>query len=139
MPEGLRPALTEADILGYRILLFERDRQGFKRPALYPARAAACVTTHDMAPLAGWWDSADIEERVALGLLQSGRDELAERKGERAALVEALVAQECLLAPPASAVPPVAEVATGAHAFVAATPADVMLVQVDDLAGMRRA
>jgi glycogen operon protein len=137
VPEGLRPALTEADILGYRILLFERDGQRLKPPALYPARAAACVTTHDMPPLAGWWEGADIEERAALGLAHSGRDEAAERAVERAALVEALVAEGCL-APPASGAPPVAEVMAGAHAFVAATPADVMLVQADDLAGMRR-
>jgi glycogen operon protein len=31
----------------------------------------------------------------------------------------------------------VAEVVAAAHAFVAATPADLMLVQTDDLAGMR--
>jgi glycogen operon protein len=137
VPEGLRPALTEADILGYRILLFERDGQRLKRPALYPVRAAACVTTHDLPPMAGWWEGADIEERAALGLLHPGRDEAAERAVERASLVEALVAEGCL-APPASGAPPVAEVVAGAHAFVAASPADLMLVQADDLAGMRR-
>jgi glycogen debranching enzyme GlgX/4-alpha-glucanotransferase len=137
VPEGLRPALAEANILGYRILLFERDGQRLKRPALYPVRAAACVTTHDLPPLAGWWEGADIEERAALGLLHSGRDEAAERAVERAALVEALVAEGCLT-PPTSGAPPVAEVVAGAHAFVAASPTDLMLVQADDLAGMRR-
>jgi glycogen operon protein len=134
VPEGLRPAMAEADMLGYRVLPFERDAGKFRRPALYPARAVACVTTHDLPPLAGWWEEADIAERGALGLLPPGSDEAAERAVERAALVEALVAEGCI---PGGAAPPVTEVVAGAHAFVAATPADVMLVQVDDLAGMR--
>ena len=136
VPDGLRPALSEADILSYRVLLFERDGRSFRPAPRYPARAVACVTTHDLPPLAGWWEGADIEERAALGLLPPGRHEAAERAVERAALVEALVGQGCLV-PPASAAPPVAQVVAGAHAFLAATPADLMLVQADDLAGMR--
>jgi glycogen debranching enzyme GlgX/4-alpha-glucanotransferase len=136
VPEGLRPTLTEADILGYRVLLFEREGQRFRHPALYPMRAVACVTTHDLPPLAGWLEGADIEERTALGLLPPDRDEAAERVADRAALGDALVEHGCL-APRGSGAPSPAEMVAGAHAFVAATPADVMLVQVDDLAGMR--
>jgi len=136
VPEGLRPALTDADILSYRVLLFEREGQRFRSAASYPARAVACVTTHDLPPLAGWWEGADIAERAALGLLRPETDAAAERAGGRAALAEALVGEGCL-APPAAAGPPVAEVVASAHAFVAATPADLMLVQADDLAGMR--
>jgi glycogen debranching enzyme GlgX/4-alpha-glucanotransferase len=136
VPDGLRPALTEADILGYRVLLLERDGQGFRPAPHYPARAVACVTTHDLPPLAGWWDGADIAEQAALGLLQPGHDAAAQRAAERGALVEALVGQGCL-DPQSATTPSPAEVVVAAHAFVAATPADLMLVQADDLAGMQ--
>ncbi len=136
VPEGLRPTLAEADVLSYRVLLLEREGRRFTPAARYPARAAACVTTHDLPPLAGWWEGKDIEERAALGLLHRDGDAAAERSVDRAALVDALVEQGCL-DQSAAAAPQAAEVVAAAHAFVAATPADLMLVQTDDLAGMR--
>jgi glycogen operon protein len=136
VPEGLRPMLAAADILSYRVLLLEREGRRFRPAPLYPARAVACVTTHDLPPLAGWWEGADVQERATLGWPGAGQDEAGERSVDRAALVDVLVGQGCL-AQPTSAAPLVAEVVAAAHAFVAATPADLMLVQTDDLAGMR--
>jgi 4-alpha-glucanotransferase len=136
VPEGFRQVMTEADILSYRVLLLERDGIGFKPPSTWPARAVACVTTHDLPPLAGWWEGADIEERATLGLLQSVVHAEAERVSERLALTEALSA-EGVLAAADPHLPPVETVVEAAHEFVAATPADLVLVQAEDLAGMR--
>jgi glycogen operon protein len=136
VPEGFRPTMTEAGILSYRVLLLEREGRTFKPAASYPARAIACVSTHDLPPLAGWWEGADVHERLALGLLHDSRDAEAERSAERAALIDALAGEGSLSRPDAGE-PPVATVIAAAHEFVAATPCDLVLAQAEDLAGMR--
>ena len=63
VPEGFRDRLAAADILSYRVLFFERDGLGFLPPEPTRPKAVACVSTHDLPTLAGWWDGADIAER----------------------------------------------------------------------------
>jgi 4-alpha-glucanotransferase len=136
VPEGFREVLNDADILSYRVLLLERDGHAFKPAASYPKRSVACVSTHDLPPLAGWWEGADIRERAALGLLRDSLGNEQERDAERAALVDLLVRDGDLSqSEPGDLSEP--EVMRAAHAFVAATPADLVLVQAEDLAGMR--
>ena len=146
VPEGLRPVLAEANLLSYRVLLLEREGTAFRAPATYPARAVACVTTHDLPPLAGWWEAADLHERVSLGLLPSGPEVWEERSAERAALVRALAEQGGAVFPDTAgdtgaaasgADAQAAAVVAAAHGFVSATPADLLLIQTDDLAGAR--
>src|SRR3546814_13229941 len=55
-------------IQSYRVLMFERDGDGFRAPADWPVDALACVATHDTATFAGWRSDADIELRRGLGL-----------------------------------------------------------------------
>ncbi len=136
VPEGFREAMTEADMLSYRVLLLEREGRAFKPASTYPARAVACVTTHDLPPLAGWWEAVDIRERVALGLLPANRHAGDERDAERTALVEALAAEGSLIQPETGE-PSVNAVVASAYEFAAATSCDLALVQADDLAGMR--
>ena len=69
VPDGLRERLADAAVLSYRVLWFERDGDAFIAPSQWPAQAAACVSTHDLPTIAGWWTGADIDEREALGLL----------------------------------------------------------------------
>jgi glycogen debranching enzyme GlgX/4-alpha-glucanotransferase len=136
VPEGLRPVLAEANVLSYRVLLLERDGLGFTPPGAWPARAVSCVTTHDLPPLAGWWEAADLRERRELGLIAPGTDPAPERAAERTALVDALTREGVLDA--ASAVEPLTgTVVAAAHAYAAASAADLMMVQADDLAGER--
>jgi glycogen operon protein len=134
VPEGLRDRLAAADILSYRVLWFERDGLAFAPPSSYPARAVACVSTHDLPTLAGWWAGSDIEERRELGLWSADAAERAteRRVVERGALAEALREAGTPPPEPAGAVP------LGAvHAFIAKTPAVLVLAQADDLAGER--
>ena len=55
VPEGFRDEMEDAGILGYRILYFERTEAGFVPPARWPETALACLSTHDLPTLAGWW------------------------------------------------------------------------------------
>jgi glycogen debranching enzyme GlgX/4-alpha-glucanotransferase len=136
VPEGFRPVLTEADILSYRALLLEREGHRFKPATSYPVRSVACVSTHDLPPLAGWWEGTDIQERMELGLIEHGSGAENERQAERDALVDTLAEAGCLARTEAG-IPSVEEVVAAAHEFVASTPADLMFVQAEDLAGMR--
>ncbi|MBS7789701.1 glycogen debranching protein GlgX [Roseococcus sp. SDR] len=133
VPEGLGEALQEARILSYRVLWFEREGAAFRPPPQYPELAAACVATHDIPTLAGWWEGADIAERRALGLLDAAGAAAAqaERAAERSTLLAALGLPE-----PAEAALP-ASVAAAIHGFVAASPSLMLLLQAEDLAGER--
>ncbi|WP_270937190.1 4-alpha-glucanotransferase, partial [Falsiroseomonas oryzae] len=135
VPEGIGEALQSAAVLSYRVLWFERQREGFVPPSRWPARAAACVSTHDLATLAGFWTGADLEERAALGLLADLPAALAERAADRALLCRLLDA-EGLLPAGASAEGELDDaLAAAVHALVARTPSALMLVQAEDLAG----
>ena len=95
--------------------------------------STACVGTHDLPPLAGWWAGADIEEREALGLVtaQAALAEWQARSDDKRALCEAMAAAGLEAHDPDSPQPPLAAV----HAFLAKAPSALQLLQADDLAG----
>ena len=133
VPEGMGAALQGAEVLSYRVLWFERQGAGFTPPEHWPARAAACVATHDLPTLAGFWSGADLAERATLGLLNGGEE--AARIADRAALLAALAAQG-LLPEGTTQDSPMSDALAGAiHALVARTPSALMLAQAEDLAG----
>jgi glycogen operon protein len=130
VPEGFTDRLAAARVLAYRVLWFERAGDGFRPPAEWPALAAACVSTHDLATLAGWWEGADLEERAALGLLtpEEASGAMAQRARERSTLAAACgVPADRFDATTAAAV----------HRYVAAAPSRAMLIQAEDLVGER--
>jgi glycogen operon protein len=134
----LRAALDETGVLSYKVLAFERDADVFRPPAAYAAGALACVSTHDLPPLAGWWDGADIDERAALGLLAGGDVEgaRAQRRAEKIALLQALARAD--MGGACSVDDTLTPALAGAiHAYIAATPSQLAVAQVEDLAGMR--
>ena len=133
VPDGLRPKLEAARVLSYRVLWFERDHDTLRPPAHWPALATACVSTHDLPTLAGWWEAADIAEREALGLLDTAGAAAAraERANDRATLLRAMADGASF-----DAHGPFSPALAGAiHAHVAATPSLLALVQAEDLAG----
>ena len=133
LPYGLRGRLEAANVLSYRVLWFERNGDAFLRPAAYPAAAAACVSTHDLPTVAGWWSGEDIVERRALGLWSPEEADAAARSREtdKAALMRALADQGLVQEGP----PPSEAPAAAMHAYLASSPAALVLAQVDDLAG----
>ncbi|MGE0659535.1 MAG: 4-alpha-glucanotransferase [Reyranellaceae bacterium] len=68
VPPGLRQVLQEFGIWTYRVLLFERDADGFLPPEAYPQEALATFSTHDLPTFAAWRDGLDIELLRSLGL-----------------------------------------------------------------------
>ncbi len=103
VPDGLRANMERAHVASYRVLWFEQDQSRFFPPEQYAPYAAACLSSHDLAPFKAWQQTAD--------------------QGDIAKLERAI---------------DLADLATGdlladAHAFVAASPCSIMLVQADDL------
>ncbi|MEP7068395.1 MAG: malto-oligosyltrehalose synthase, partial [Usitatibacter sp.] len=137
--ESLRHQLDDAEVLSYRLLMFERDGAAFKPPASYPRRALVAWSTHDLPTLAGWWQEEDLETRRALGILAGDAlaAQRADRKASRAALVEALASEGLVKAGSVAADGAIHEsLAFAVQAFLAKTPAAVMVVQMEDVLGV---
>ncbi len=141
VPEGFRETLTSADILGMRVLWFERRGADVLSPADYPALSVACVATHDLPTLAGWWLGADIAERLALGLvsLDDAQIEIGERLSEKRALVAALAGLGLVDEGTDFAAPMSDALAGAVHAFLAGSGSLLASAQLDDLSGDRNA
>jgi len=145
VPADLRAALSRAGALSTRLLLFEREPSGdFTAPAAYPAQAIVAANSHDLPTLAGWWQGRDLELRERLGLFPDppARDrQIASRAQDRARLLRALEREgllpEGIGTDPASIPAMSSQLALAVHAFLARTPAQLMLVQPEDVVGVR--
>ncbi|HEV8422960.1 MAG TPA: 4-alpha-glucanotransferase, partial [Chthoniobacterales bacterium] len=119
----VRQRLSEAAILGYRLLWFERNPDGsFRLPYEYPERAAVSTTTHDLPTLAGFTAGRDIEARRVANLIdQNDYDaQWTARRDEVRRLEEALRA---------------AGFPGDALGFAMATPCVLAIVNQEDLTG----
>jgi 4-alpha-glucanotransferase len=140
LPEGFRDELRRLGVLSSQVLPFETDGAGEFRPARsWSPHALATANTHDLPPLEGFWEGRDLVLRRDAGQLPAGpafREAALRRWHEREALARRLAAEGCLSAP--DALPPHGawpELAAAAHAFLARTPAHLVGVSLDDLAG----
>lgn len=141
VPWGLRERLAEADVMSYRVLWFEREDGSFAPPSHYAQKAMACVSTHDLPTLAGWWEGDDILERASLGLLsqEDAKAAATARLREKRELLAALRA-EGLIGDNRDAGEPFDDaLAAAMHSYVARSPSWLAMLQLDDLAGEIRA
>lgn len=132
VPDGLREKLADRNLLGMRVLFFERDNNGtFIEPDQWPSSALATSTTHDLPTINGWWQGNDIEWRIRVG--QNKEEDkpaqLEERQREREGLVR-LLQQYASDIPGDLDDPQVLADACGA--FIARTPAPLVLFPVED-------
>jgi 4-alpha-glucanotransferase len=137
VPRGLPRQLARWGILSTRVLFFCRDRRGTFVPAdAYPARALVSANTHDMVPLAGYLRGRDIDLRRRTQQFPSAAAvarAYTERAVERRALVRRLAGTGLL---PDTAAPPDDATLRGAvHAFLCRTPAALVGISLEDLAG----
>ncbi|MEJ2175060.1 MAG: malto-oligosyltrehalose synthase [bacterium] len=141
--DELRAALARYGVLSYRVLYFERDAAGEFLPAdALPKEALVSVSTHDLPTLAGWWEGRDVRLRQELNLFPSDaiRDSEAVRRAqdrvrlllalERARLLPEGVSADAL--PPALEAPMIEAV----HAYAAAAPSHLMMLQLEDALGL---
>ncbi len=145
VPDEVRATLARVGVLSYRVLLFERQHSGeFKRPAEYPADALVTAATHDLPTLAAFWEGRDLALRQELGLYPTEevyQAQVLARVRDRARLLHALE-REGLLPQGATLDPASLPQMTRAlmiqiHAFLARSSARVLVVQPEDVLGMR--
>ena len=137
VPEPMREAMRAHGVLSYRLLYFERDRNGsFLPPQAYPREAVVAVSTHDLPTFAGWWSAADVQALSTLGMRPEGsslQDMLDQRAADRERLAEALGGP--LQAPePLGGLPPDG-LSAAVHGYLSRAPSSLMAVQLEDLSG----
>ena len=129
VPEGLKQRLASWGLLSTSVMLFEREGHAFRAPRAYSPRTLVTATTHDLVPLAGYEAGSDLELRAAVEGEDDGQLEAA-RAGRRADLVELGRALDAAGVEAGS-------LAQRAHRFLARTPAPLLALGLDDLAGER--
>ena len=144
VPEGFRDTMRAANILSYRIFVFERERGGrFVPPNRYPPLAAASTATHDIATLKGFWLGTDITWRRRLELYpdrRADKAETSERRRDRRLLLNALIEEGLLASDHAHEIlpegrDPVYTTALGDAIieYLARSRARLLLVQLEDV------
>ncbi len=140
VPPGLRDKLEEREVLGMRVLWFEREEGGrYIPPARWQRHAVAMTGTHDLFTVAGWWSGRDIDWARQLGRGDPGKSEeqdRAQRTDERRELWSALRQSGSAEGDP----PPPEEPARAVDAateHVASTPSLLALYPFEDVLGLR--
>ncbi len=145
VPNGFRDVMQASSILSYRILYFERDGQGFFAPDHYPELALACLSTHDLPTLRGWWAGDDVDLRLEHGLIDSAaaggqRDDRSEERWRimRTFAAAGCIARQDLTEAEAKGRDVPADFALAAHRFIARTRSMLAGVRLADLMGERK-
>ena len=144
VPDEVRAGLAGAGVLSYRLLYFERKADGdYKKPAEYPVDALVAASTHDLATLTGFWEGYDLEVRQKLNLFPSEElraQYVVNRAQERVRLVLALEREKLLpegVREPGAAADDGRACARAIHAYLAHTPSRLLVVQLEDVLGVR--
>jgi (1->4)-alpha-D-glucan 1-alpha-D-glucosylmutase len=73
-PKGFSDKIMRSGLLSYRILSFERTKDGgFVAPGDYPRDALAAITTHDLPTFKGWRRGFDIDLRSHFGVFSEAQ------------------------------------------------------------------
>ncbi len=136
VPMGFRETMQDANVLSYRVFWFERSWDGYASPSSYPQKSLACLSTHDLPTLGGWWEGEDIREREALGLL-APEEAAAAREGRAAdkrALLR-LVEREGLQVASDLSSPIDASAVAAVHRVLGRASSLITIAQIEDLTG----
>ena len=132
VPHALRERLAAADVLGYRIVCFERDADGAcTAPQAYPHASVAAATTHDLPTLQGFEAALDIAERARGGASVTATYRLRRERAEAVAALHRALRDYGYGHTDSS-------FTDATHRFLAATNSALAIVQLEDVCGMTR-
>ncbi len=135
VPDYIRHSMKEHGLRGMYVAQFELDPN--PQQALRPVtgRAFASINTHDTAMFNAFWDEADIDDQVDLGLLhaEESGDDRRYRQAVKSALIDYLRSRGLLPMETAYTY----DVLKGCLLELAAGPAEFLLVTLEDLWGER--
>lgn len=134
-PYGFTQAVTDRQMLGMRVLWFERAADhGFIGAGDYAPLSAAMSGTHDTVTVAGWWRGRDLDWAERLGRLPEGtsrQEAEAIRDWDRGLLWSTLNHEA-----ERPALDDAATVVDAAITHIARTPSCLALVSLEDLLGL---
>ncbi len=99
VPDEMRVALGEYGVYSYGVMYFNHNGARYLLPEEYPEHALAVVSTHDLAPLAGYWEKNDLDTMQRLGVFTSDaqyQNLLAQRESRKGQIIAALHQTELL-------------------------------------------
>lgn len=120
VPDGFRDRMREHGFYGYSVLQYERDGAGFRTPGMPSPQVLSCFGTHDTPTLQGYAQGRDIDWWQRLGWIDDAA--AAHERGRRMQDVVTLRGH----AP---------NLQDAVHWLLAASPADMVCVQLDDALG----
>lgn len=141
VPDEMRAAMEQHGLYHYKVLLFEKHKDGrFKSPQQYVRHALAAVTTHDLPPLRSWWEGQDIELRARLHLYPDLRTLATvkdERDRDRYALMHALVGAGLWYWQPHEPLPEYSHALMRAvHLYLGLSGTSLLVIQLEELLDM---
>jgi 4-alpha-glucanotransferase len=147
VPPGFREVMQRTEIQSYRVFFFERRDDHFLPPSAYPSEALACLTTHDLHTLAGWWSGHDLAVRHEIGMIDTvdlprQREERAHMRRRLLGLLaaEGLLPDELVPVMRGDSEPPTEmpeSLAVALHVLVARAPSRLFVVQAEDITAAR--
>ncbi len=131
VPDVVRPAMERHGLYRLHVGQWYFPKHPADQPELPPKNSVASLNTHDTPTFAGWWQGSDTQDRLDLGLITEKqavveRDERACTKAELIKRADAAIVGGALNDAERAMLSATIELAAG--------PAEVMLVALDDLA-----
>ena len=99
VPDQARYLLNRYQVFSYKVMYFSKGWNGFQLPEEYPEQAITVISTHDVAPLAGYWIGKDLDTMFKLGTLPDTaafQTALDKREHDKADLLDKLKETGCL-------------------------------------------
>jgi 4-alpha-glucanotransferase len=131
VPSYVNRALRQHNVHRMHVVEYELAAEPNRVLRRAPANSVASINTHDMPTFAGFWRALDIKEREQLGLLdnETAHEELRQREALKEALV-AFLQRKGLIA---ARGPSMDAILRATLAFLSASPAQAVLVNLEDL------
>ena len=139
VPDEARHLLNHYKVFSYKVMYFSKNQDGFELPEHYPVQSVTVISTHDVAPLAGYWTGRDLEIMHRLGTLPDDaafQTASEQRKRDKADLFAKLKQTGCL--PQQAEMPSemTEELLDAVHRYGALSSSRLYAVQLENLLGV---
>ncbi|HEU5360687.1 MAG TPA: 4-alpha-glucanotransferase, partial [Candidatus Deferrimicrobiaceae bacterium] len=131
VPPYVRPAMARHGLSRMFVVQFGLSPDPARALRPVPAESLGCVNTHDMPTFASFWEGRDIDDRIALGLLdEEGAREERKRRSRLKDALAAFLRRKGWLENAGSGSEPVL---AGCLSFLAASRTGVVITNLEDL------
>ena len=139
VPDEARHLLNRYQVFSYKVMYFSKGWNGFQLPEEYPEQAITVISTHDVAPLAGYWIGKDLDTMFKLGTLPDAaafQTALDEREHDKADLLDKLKETGCLGADVQMPAKADETLLAALHKYGALSRSKLYAVQLENLLGV---